>query len=213
MLVIIAFFSGIRNNHLLLALFFLSFSTICFGWVTEALSRPDPESRIIHTIATAGVVERVQYGHDASARSRHTRWEIAPHNPELLIARCLPVWRSLLAAVQRLGPHFLGWIPYIVMWSIVWDNFAYSTRDPDRRPPDFVALIIWSEIIIFSSFAVCQILQQSSDWGCRKYWVLELTYVALSILGKGMLGGILLANILLISGDVDDVLVEFAERA
>ena len=101
--VIIAFFAGIRSNHLLLALFFLSFTTICFGWVTEALSRPDAESRVVDTDG-----ERIAYGFDPLAKSRHTRWEINARNRDLLVVGCLPVSSHLLAAVQRLGPHLLG---------------------------------------------------------------------------------------------------------
>lgn len=202
MAVIIAFFAGIRSNHLLLALFFLSFSTICFGWVCEALSRPDAASRAVGVNADGSV----RYGVDPLARTRHTRWEIGDAHRELLVAGCLPLPTGLLAAMQRLGPHVLGWVPYVVLWAIVWDNFVYATDQPNGKPPDFVYVIIWAEISIFSIFAVVQIVQQSSDWGCRNYWLGECAYIVLSVLAKGLLGIVLLANILLVSADVDQAL-------
>lgn len=168
MTIIIAFFAGVRAYHLLIALFFLSFTCMCFGWVTEALSRPDAESRVLHVQD-----DRIEYGFDPRAASRHTRWEIHAYNSDLLVAGCLPLPVHLLAALQRLGPHLLGWVPYIALWAIVWDNFAYSTKRPENRPPDFVYAIIWGEIFVFSSFAITQILQQGSDWGCRNYWLGE----------------------------------------
>ena len=168
MAVIIAFFAGVRSYHLLISLFFLSFVCMCFGWVCEALSRPDACSRVLLIDD-----DRIEYGFDPRAASRHMRWEINRRNSDLLVAGCIPLPRNLLAALQRLGPHLLGWVPYIVLWSIVWENFVYSTRCPQAKPPDFVYAIIWAEIFIFSSFAIVQILQQSSDWGCRNYWLGE----------------------------------------
>ena len=202
MAVIIAFFAGIRSNHLLLAIFFLSFSTICFGWVCEALSRPDVASRVVGTESDGSPA----YGVDRLARSRHTRWEISGDHRELLVAGCLPLPTGLLAAIQRLGPHLLGWVPYVVLWAIVWDNFVYSTDQPEGKPPDFVYVIIWAEIVVFSIFAVVQIVQQSSDWGCRNYWLGECAYIVLSVIAKGLLGIVLLMNILLVSADVDQTL-------
>jgi hypothetical protein len=192
MIVIISFFAGIRDYHVLLCLFFLCFVTICFGWVTEALSRPHRRrSELEGKSAFEREPEKSQW--HINANREHT----------LLLCKS-----SVLAALQRLGPHLLGWIPFGVVWYIVWDNFTFSVlqSDSERQPPDFVYAIIWGEIFIFSSFAISQLLQQSSDWGCHNYWIFELLYIVLSIVAKGLLGVILLTNILLISGGLDDVL-------
>ena len=184
MIVIIAFFSGVRDSFLLLALFFLSACTIAFGWVTEELSRPDESSRGTN---------------DKSTAHRCTRWE----NPN---------------RYARLLPHILGWVPYVIVWLIILSNFYYSVDmakelgDDNRGPPDFVYAIVWGQLAIHASFAVCQLLQQSCDWGCRNYWAIECVYILLSFVSKGLLGGILLANLLLISGSVDDALAENAAR-
>jgi hypothetical protein len=58
MLYVIAFFSGIRDQLLLFAITILCFCTITYGWVTEALSRPDPRSRKRPTVGAASVYER-----------------------------------------------------------------------------------------------------------------------------------------------------------
>ena len=208
MVVIIAFFGGIRGDHLLMCLFFLCFSTICFGWVTEALSRPDPTSR-----RTEPPLYRGRAGYYPSdsmsareAHTRHSRWSIgAPNRPDLLVLGCIP-WSG---PFQRLGPFFLGTVPYVVIWRVVWDTFEYNTRDlPDGQgPPDFVTVLVISQMVVFSSFAIVQLLQQCSDYGCEKYWWGECLYIILSIISKGLLGGILLTNILLLStAEVDDVI-------
>ena len=191
MVVIIAFFSGIRHDHMLLALFMLSFCTICFGWVTEALSRPDPASR-----GSGGTFYPANGESARRAVARHTHWEIgAPNNRDLLVFGCFSWW----GPIQRMGPHLLGWVPYAALWYIVLDTFSYSVSRAERKPPDFVNVIVWGQMIVFSSFAVVQIFQQSSHYGCRKYWVGECCYIILSVLSKGLLGGVLLANILLAS--------------
>lgn len=222
MAVIIAFFGGVRSDHLLLCLFFLSFSTICFGWVTEALSRPDPASRRIastslSTVSSREVYYRVSSSDAIFATTRHTRWAIdGDRHPERLVWGCAP-WLAWTAPFQRLGPHLLGYAPYIVLWYVVLDTFDYNTRGlPEGEgPPDYVWLIVVGQMFIFSSFAVVQVLQQATHYGCERYWWGEVLYVILSILSKGMLGGVLLANILMLSGteSIDGALVRDVTKA
>ena len=130
----------------------------------------------------------------------------------LLVFGCAP-WSGPL---QRLGPHFLGWVPYVVIWYIVWDTFAYSVEYSRAQgggaPPDFVYAIVIGQMVVFSSFAAVQLFQQSSHYGCEKYWLGECAYVVLSVVSKGLLGGVLLANILLSSTfDVDEALTARAD--
>lgn len=222
MAVIIAFFGGVRSDHLLLCLFALSFSTICFGWVTEALSRPDPASRRdAKTPPSTSLVSGAYYPPGSKnareAKTRHTRWLIdGTHHPERLVWGCEP-WLAWTAPFQRLGPHVLGYAPYTILWYVVIDTFIYNTSNlrEGEGPPDFVWIIVFGQVAIFSSFAVVQLLQQASHYGCEYYWWGEALYVILSVVSKGMLGGVLLANILLLSGTetVDDALVRDAVRA
>jgi len=207
MVVIIAFFGGIRGEHLLVCLFFLCFTTICFGWVTEALSRPDPCSRRIEEEkATPARYYPPSSEAARAARTRYTRWSIgSPAHPDVVVFGYAP-WTAVF---QRLGPHLLGYVPYIVLWYVVWDTFDYNTRDlPEGQgPPDFVTAIVIGQMVVFSSFGITQLLQQSSHFGCERYWWGECLYIVLSIVSKGLLGGILLANILLLSTtNVDEAL-------
>lgn len=192
MIAIIAFFAGVRNSHLLLCLTALNFTVMTYGWVTEALSRPDVRSR----------------EPDPSGFGRCTRWRISPSNPETMVLQ--PCGGYLAAALQRLGPHLLAWVPYVLVWYVVLDTFLFSMNqaDADRRAPDWVIWAIVGQMMLFSCFALVQLLQQGSDWGCRNYWALELTYICLSLTAKVLLGSVLLANVLLISGDITQALVE-----
>lgn len=195
MIVIIAFFGGIRNDHLLLALFALSFCTMTYGWVTEALSRPDPDSR---QIPEAELV--AQMGSDAAtvkgylppdseealaATYRMTQWEIgATGKRDVLVLGCFR-WSGPL---QRLGPNLLGYVPYTVAWYIILDTFYWNiSRLPEGNegPPDFVHVLVWGQFLVFSSFAVTSLVQQSSHWGCRNYYWGEISYLILSIVSKG----------------------------
>lgn len=222
MTVIIAFFGGVRSDHLLLCLFALSFSTMCFGWVTEALSRPDPTSRRVASTSPSTSSAGDSYYPEGSenariATTRHTRWAVdGARHRERLVWGCAP-WTAWTAPFQRLGPHFLGYAPYIVLWYVIIDTFVYNTNNlPEGEgPPDYVWLIVVGQMAIFSSFAVVQLLQQSTHYGCERYWWGEALYVILSVASKGMLGGALLANILMLSGTetVDDAIAPVAARA
>ena len=222
MAVIIAFFGGVRSDHLLLCLFFLSFSTICFGWVTEALSRPDPASRRVASTSPSTLsMDSAYYPTESEnariATTRHTRWAIdGTHRRERLVWGCAP-WLAWTASFQRLGPHLLGYAPYIVLWYVILDTFDYNTRGlPEGEgPPDYVWIIVVGQMFIFSSFAVVQVLQQATHYGCERYWWGEALYVILSVLSKGVLGVVLLANILLLSGteSIDEALVRDATQA
>ena len=223
MAVIIAFFGGVRSDHLLICLFALSFTTMCFGWVTEALSRPDPASRrVLSTSPSTSAAGNLNYPagnayypegseNARAATTRHTRWAIdGTRHRERLVWGCAP-WLAWTAPFQRLGPHFLGYAPYIVLWFVVLDTFVYNTKDlPEGEgPPDYVWIIVAGQISVFSSFAFVQLLQQATHYGCERYWWGEALYVILSVTSKGMLGGVLLANVLLLSGTetVDETVV------
>ena len=204
MQIIIAFFGGIRGDYLLLAIFGLSFCTMTYGWVAEALSRPDKDSRLCDD--PAGVQDVLVADSDLELRAcgRMHYWEIgSPLNKrDLLLWGCWPG----SAALQRLGPNLLGYVPYAVSWFIIFDMFYanVSRADEDRRPPDWVYGLVWGQFVVFSSFAVVSLVQLSSHWGCRNYYWGEVAYLVLSMVSKGLLGSILMANILLSSAGVDE---------
>jgi len=209
MLIIIAFFGGNREGHLLLALFTLSFCTMTYGWVTEALSRPDPDSRYDRQTG-----QFLETGSEEALMANHRMkyWEIGSplSKRDLLLCGCWPG----SGALQRLGPNLLGYIPYCVAWYIILETFYWNVANSsdDQKPPGFVYAIIWAEVAVFTSFAIVSLVQQASHWGCRNYWLGEVAYLILSMIAKGLLGCILLANILLSSMDRDGEEGEMAER-
>lgn len=350
MLFVIAFFSGVRDQLLLVALTALCFCTITYGWVTEALSRPDPTScrknydqrefdallqlvyekyndkyklslnevsqngytlkdktvllqrkllRLLYELEVTLACEiartqslwkskdrstTTQTGQNVPTSARvttledeivflkncifypcdeinssngaelmrtpPTRWEInairSPHNIVAgglvrLLLRChfegstyqekyqrfwlffvpfrwakkhsqpnsdvidtLPVNGFFLstahgiAALQRLGPSLLGWVPYLTAWAIVLGTYRYSVDvlQDGAGPPAWVDAIVLGQGAVFTIFAVVQIFQQVSDYGCEHYWHGEVMYVILSFVAKTMLGMSLYVNLL-----------------
>ena len=202
MIVIIAFFGGIRTDHLLLALFMLSFCTMTYGWVNDELSRPDEESRDEQGRATQWKIGSDEESRDKQGRA--TQWKIG--SSKTLPNKCIP---SIRYSLVRLFPYMLGWIPYITIWWIIIDMFRYSVKRTEEAggngPPDFVYVIIAGQAVVFSLFAGVQFFQQLTHTGCKYYWYGEIAYLMLSMVAKGLLGSVLLANILLLStANVDE---------
>ena len=102
---------------------------------------------------------------------------------------------------DRLQGHVAGYVPYLTAWSLIIFRFLQAagreTVDSEgntRSMPDFVYAIVFSEIAIFSCFAIVQLA--SSLRPPSEYANGEIAYMWLSLIAKGTLGGILLANVL-----------------
>ena len=72
-----------------------------------------------------------------------------------------------------------------------------QTYEGENGPPDFVYAIIWSELVFFFSFGGVQLWQQCVR--PSRYWRGEVAYQLLSLLAKGVLGSILIFNVLMLS--------------
>ena len=84
-----------------------------------------------------------------------------------------------------------------------------NCKQSGRCPPDFVYAVIWAQFGLFSVFSVVSIYQQANHASVGiRYAVGEVLYLALSIASKGILGAILLVNILFVSGSIDAELVD-----
>lgn len=120
------------------------------------------------------------------------------------------------SAIVRLAPNLLGYIPYAIAWSIPMSTFYYTKEyygcDGGERsskcPPDFVDYIVTAQFLLFSVFSIVSIYQQLNETrvGLRYAWG-ELLYIALSLASKGILGALLIGNILFVSGSIDQSLV------
>ena len=103
-------------------------------------------------------------------------------------------WSAPLAV--RLAPWLLGHVPQLVAWLVVILQF-YDGADLDDRAPTFVHVILWGEAALFLSFGFAQLGAQLAP--PRLFWRAELAFQALSLGSKGLLGLLLLVNVLMLS--------------
>lgn len=109
-----------------------------------------------------------------------------------------------LDIVSRSQAHFLGYIPQLAAWYSVLYTFLSSASGGCTGPPNFVYLIILGEAVLFFSFGIPQLYQILSP--PSRYVIGEYIYQLLSLLSKGLLGMILLTNVLLYDRFEDAVL-------
>lgn len=103
-------------------------------------------------------------------------------------------WNTSFAS--RILPWALGHIPQIVAWYVVLAQFYDNSWDISRVPW-FVHLIVWAEAVLFFSFAVASFLSQL--YPPRLFYRGELLFQVLSLVSKGLLGMILITNVLMLS--------------
>ena len=96
---------------------------------------------------------------------------------------------------RRILFHVTGYIPQLSAWAIILTNFYMGIAD-GSKPPSFVYIIVWGQIVLFFSFGFVQLVQL-----CRPpnvYYQGEVLYQVLSASSKGLLGMLLLANVLML---------------
>lgn len=103
-------------------------------------------------------------------------------------------WSSTLSS--RLLPWFLGHVPQIAAWALIVLQF-YDGADPEDKAPAFVHVILWSELALFFSFGFASLLSQLVP--PSHFYKGELAFQVLSLVSKGLLGILLLANVLMLS--------------
>lgn len=96
----------------------------------------------------------------------------------------------------RLTPWFLGNVPQLAAWLIIVAQFYYSNFDNDSMPW-WLHIVLWGEVVLFFSFGFASVLSQWSQ--PRFFYRGELLFQALSLISKGLLGILLLANVLMFS--------------
>jgi hypothetical protein len=94
----------------------------------------------------------------------------------------------------RLLFHMLGYIPQGSAWFLILANFYH---DSPQEPPFFVHIIIWSQLAFFFSFGFVQLFQLFGS--PNNYYKGEIAYQWLSLISKGILGFLLLTNVLILS--------------
>lgn len=97
----------------------------------------------------------------------------------------------------RLVPHVLGYVPQTIAWVALLGGFYDDPAQAGSEPPAFVYAIVWTQVTLFASFGVVQVVQQLQPPAV--YWKGELAYQALSLGSKATLGLLLLFNVLVLS--------------
>lgn len=107
-------------------------------------------------------------------------------------------WRRPLS--ERLAPYWLGHVPQVGAWGLLIAQFYAS--DTLQSIPLFVHVILWGEVALFFSFGAASLLGQLRP--PSRFVESEVLFQILSLVSKGLLGGLLLANVLMLSS-FDDV--------
>ena len=95
----------------------------------------------------------------------------------------------------RLLPWWIGNIPQTTAWLVV--ILSFYDGGGGENAPAFVSVILWGELLLFFSFGFVALYQQMA--APRDFYKGELAFQSLSLFSKGLLGGILIANVLMLS--------------
>jgi hypothetical protein len=111
------------------------------------------------------------------------------------VPRSADEWTHPLST--RLLPWVLGHVPQTTAWFLLLVLFYDGSAGAADRIPPFVYIIVWVEAVLFFSFGAASFWSQ---WGPpRLFYRGEQLFQILSLLSKGLLGGLLLANVLVLS--------------
>lgn len=166
MIIIIAVSSGVAHVYMITCLFVMIWCTQLFGYYTEVQSRPEP-----------------------NGGAKPEKWLLRAGNTDLVVP-------EFPAALQRLAPHFLGYVPYVTVWAVLFHSFFYNVGD-GSGPPGFVYVIVVGQCIVFTGFGITQLINQARDDGPSWYVWGEFSYLVLSLVSKGILGLTLISSVLL----------------
>ena len=109
-----------------------------------------------------------------------------------------------VSLLPRLKPHLLGWVPFVVAFAVVLQNFANTAAIKFVLPsgeevgmPDFVPYLVLVQVLAFTSFAFVQLVVVFV--APKHYWKGELAYQILSLLSKSILSIMLIGNVIGVS--------------
>lgn len=182
MVIVFAVAGGLSHVYIVTMAFVLMWCTMCFGYFAERLCRP------------------IDMGPDA----RPLYWAINQWNPHLILFNLEQKNREwngyyAVARLNRLGPHIAGYVPYITVWACLLHSFLWNVSNAPEGggPPDFVWAIIIGQAATFTLFGITQLFLLGRTDGPSFYYGGEVSYQFLSVLAKGLLGTMLIVNVLL----------------
>jgi hypothetical protein len=145
MLVSIGLITGLRDGPTLFGVFFLTWTTMLCGLLTECSSRPEP-------------IDYDQAG--AVLTWRCDKWHLDPEPVDWKQFSYAAFCKKLRSYMRRMLPHFVGWVPYAAAWGIIFNGFfrqlADASPDMRNRIPSFVIPAVIGTAVIFSLFAFVQ---------------------------------------------------------
>ena len=112
----------------------------------------------------------------------------------------------------RFQLHVLGYLPYALLWTIVFDQFRMNMEVVDNLVPAFVNTATIGSFCVFTLFGLVQLANQLFEYGPSVYWLGECTYVVLSFAAKAQLGFIVIFQAL-IEGGVYDAALQVATNS
>jgi len=105
--------------------------------------------------------------------------------------------------LERLQAHIIGYVPQVFAWVLVIAQFleagGQSTTDSKgetSQMPAFVYGIVFGELLIFWCFGIVQLVVSLRP--PAKYYQGEIAYMWLSLFAKGVLGLLVLSNVLML---------------
>ena len=104
-------------------------------------------------------------------------------------------WTTSFA--YRMLPWGVGHVPQVAAWTFILLSFYDGIADPNDIIPWFVHVILWAELALFFSFGGAALLSQ---WSAPCYFYRgEVAFQTLSLVSKGLLGILLIQNVLMLS--------------
>ena len=179
--------SGIREQNVIVLPFFLQAATMLTGLLTEIYSKPIYDDE----------------------RPTQAQVEALAGQPKLqseLQQRVKGNWVG--GYLYRLSAYLVGWFTYIPVWVVFITTFYDYVQEAkeccNAKPPDWIPLVIWAEVAVFTLFAIPLPIYQRLP--PRLYWQTELIYASLSLFSKVLLNGILLSQVFILGRlDLGDI--------
>jgi len=181
-------------------------TTMVFGFLTELYSRPVitvDETEYKRPVGKLGFVGKVNYV--VNSRALHLisedQWEgDAPLvKKDGTVAPAIDYRYAQYTSnfVRRLTPYYFGWIPFVAVFAVLimtleWNKIDAVTAGAGEIPV-WVNISIYSVFMVFCSFSFVLPVYQYLTPGM--YFGAELTYCALSLGSKVLLGGFYIGNV------------------
>lgn len=108
--------------------------------------------------------------------------------------------------ITRWQFHLFGYVPYALVWELVFHGYDNAMDGFGQWLPDFVHSIVYGTFSAFTLFGIVQLVLQLLPFGPSLYAWGELVYIALSFAAKAQMGIVVVQQVL-IEGAVYDRLL------